>query len=127
MTLFDTDVVIWMLRGNKLAAAAINEVEARAISAVSYMEVLGGARDAQDSRTSRRTLEALRFRILPVTESITEKAVAIMEEFALSVRLDPMDAFIFATALDLDIELCSGNERHFRPIRGLRSIVFRPA
>ena len=126
MTLFDTDVVIWMLRGNKLAAAAINETAARAISAVSYMEILQGAHDAQDYRAARKTLEALAFRILPVTESITEKAVAIMEEFALSVRLDPMDAFIFATALDFDIDLCSGNDKHFHPIRGLRSIVFRP-
>jgi hypothetical protein len=126
MTLFDTDVVIWMLRGNKLAAAAIDGAESRAMSAVSYMEVLHGARDAQDLRTSRRTLEALRFHILPVTESITERAVAIVEEHTLSVRLDPMDALIFATAFDYDITLCSGNEKHFRPIQGLRSCVFRP-
>ena len=76
--------------------------------------------------SSKKTLEALEFRILPVTESISEKAIAIMEEFALSVRLDPMDAFVFATALDYDITLCSGNEKHFRPICGLQSRVFRP-
>ena len=57
----------------------------------------------------------------------TGKAIAIMEEFALSVRLDPMDALVFATALDYDITLCSGNEKHFRQLEGLRATVFRPA
>ena len=127
MTLFDTDVIVWMTRGNTAAAAAIDETESRAVSAVSYMEFLRGAKDTREVRAFRNNLKALEFRILPVTESITEKAVAIMEEFALSVRLDPMDAFIFATALDLDIELCSGNEKHFRPVRGLRCRAFRPA
>ncbi len=127
MTLFDTDVIIWMTRGNKAASAAIDETESRAISAVSYMEFLRGARNAHEVRAFRSNLMALDFRILPVTESITEKAVAIMDEFALSVRLDPDDALVFATALDLDIELCSGNEKHFRGIEGIRAKVFRPA
>ena len=61
-----------------------------------------------------------------VTETISNRAVAIMEQQALSVRLDPDDAMIFATALDLDITLCSGNEKHFRQIEGLRTTVFRP-
>ena len=127
MTLFDTDVLVWMLRGNKAAAAAIDAEPARAISAVSYMEILFGAHDAREVRAIRRTLEALAFRILPVTESVSNRAIAIMEQLALSVRLDPDDAMIFATALDLDITLCSGNEKHFRPIEGLRTVVFRPA
>lgn len=126
MTLFDTDVVIWMIRGNSAASAVINDTPSRAISAVSYMEYLHGARDAQEVRAFKKYLNALGFRILPVTESISEKAVALMEEHVLSVRLDPQDALIFATALDYDITLCSGNEKHFQPIQGLRSRVFRP-
>ena len=50
MTLFDTDVVVWMTRGNKAASAAINETESRAISAVSCMELLHGAHDAREVR-----------------------------------------------------------------------------
>lgn len=126
MTLFDTDVVIWMTRGNKAASAAINATPSRAMSAVSYMEYLHGARDAREVHTFKKYLGALQFRILPVTESISERAVAIMEAHALSVRLDPTDALIFATALDYDITLCSGNDRHFRGIEGIRAQVFRP-
>lgn len=126
MTLFDTDVVIWMTRGNRAASAAINAAPARALSAVSYMEYLRGARDAREVHAFKRYLNVLQFRILPVTEAISEKAIAIMESHALATRLDPDDALIFATALDLDIELCSGNDKHFRGIEGLRCRVFRP-
>ncbi len=49
-----------------------------------------------------------------------------MEAHALSVRLDPQDTLVFATALDYDITLCSDNEKHFRPIPGLRNRVSRP-
>ena len=127
MTLFDTDVLVWMIRGNKAAANIVNATPVRALSAVSWMEILRGVRDAKDARASKQTLDLLGFRILPVTESISARAVAIMEQYALSVRLDPDDALIFATALDYDITLCSGNEKHFRPVQGLRSRVFRPA
>jgi predicted nucleic acid-binding protein len=126
MTLFDTDVTIWLTRGSEAAADVIDAEPIRAVSAVTYMELLHGALDARDARFIRRTLDNYGFRILPVTESISEKAVALMEAHALSVRIDPQDALIFATALDYDITLCSGNEKHFRPIQGLRSRMFRP-
>lgn len=127
MTLFDTDVLIWAIRGYAKAADEIDASPSRAVSAVTYMELLRGAKDAADFRKIKKTLSDYGFRILPVTESISARAVAIMEQYALSVRLDPDDALIFATALDYDIMLCSGNEKQFRPVRGLRSRVFRPA
>ena len=126
MILFDTDVVIWMIRGNKAAAAVINDTPSRALSAVSYMEYLHGARDAQEVRAFKRYLNVLGFRILPVTESISARAVSLMEVHALSVRLDPQDALIFSTALDLDIPLCSGNEKHYKVVPGLNVKPFQP-
>ena len=125
MTLFDTDVLIWMMRGNKVASAAIDGTPSRAISAVSYMELLRGAQDARDSRLIRKTLDDLCFRILPVTEAVSSKAVALMEVFALSNGLDVSDALIFSTALDLDIPLCSGNEKHYKVVPGLLAKPFR--
>lgn len=126
MTLFDTDVVIWAIRGNVKASDEIDASPSRAVSAITYLELLHGAKDKADTRVIKKTLADYGFSILPVSETITGQAIAIMEEFALFVRLDPMDAFVFAMALDYDITLCSGNEKHFRPICGLQSRVFRP-
>ena len=126
MTLFDTDVLVWALRGNAKAVAAIDDASERAISAVSYMELLRGARDARDGAAIRRFLRLGGFRVYPVTEAVTSRAVALMEALALSDRLDPMDALIFGTALEDGLVLCSGNQKHFKNIEGLQSIVFRP-
>ena len=43
MTLFDMDFIIWLMRGNKAATAAINTTPVRAMSAVYDMEHLRGA------------------------------------------------------------------------------------
>ena len=126
MTLFDTDVLVWALRGNAKAVAAIDDASERAVSAVSYMELLRGARDARDGAAIRRFLRLGGFRVYPVTEAVTSRAVALMEALALSDRLDPMDALIFGTALEAGLVLCSANQKHFKNIEGLQSIVFRP-
>ena len=42
--LFDTDVLIWVLRGNIKAAKIIDGAEAGAVSVVTFMELLQGAR-----------------------------------------------------------------------------------
>ena len=46
--LFDTDVLIWALRGSKKAAKEIDNDENRFISAVNYMELMQGARSRQE-------------------------------------------------------------------------------
>jgi predicted nucleic acid-binding protein len=126
MTLFDTDVIIWAIRGMAKAAAMIDAGQPCALSAVSYMEMLRGAHDAREARLIQKTLRNYGFHILPVTESVSAKAVSLIETFALSNGLDIADAFIFSTALDLDIPLCSGNEKHYKVVPGLNVKPFQP-
>ena len=47
-----------------------------------------------------------------------------MEAHALSVRLDPQDALIFATALDTGDTLLSGNAKHFKEVPLLDAMAF---
>ena len=106
MTLFDTDVLVWALRGHPKALDAVD--------------------DAGDSRSIRKFVQLGGFQILPVSESVTQEAVSLMETLSLSNGLAPMDALIFATALVDEYVLCSANYKHYKDVPGLRARRFQP-
>jgi predicted nucleic acid-binding protein len=124
--LFDTDVLIWALRGNRRAASAIDQADRLQVSAVSYMELLKGARDKRDQKATQAFLRDLGFEMLPVTAGISHRAVIYMEEFVLSAGLELADALIAATAGEHGLDLCTANVRHYRVIADLNLKGFRP-
>ena len=79
--LFDTDVLIWVLRGSQKAANLIDATEDRRISVISYMELLQGARDKSEIRSIRSLLVDNGFQIVPLTENIGHRASIYMEEY----------------------------------------------
>ena len=123
--IFDTDVMIWAFRGNAKALDAIDEAVERAISAVTYMELLQGVRNKREMLFMKRFLSTLGFSVLPVTTNISSRAVATMEATALKSDLGVCDAFIFATALDTGDTLLSGNAKHFKEVPLLDARAFR--
>jgi predicted nucleic acid-binding protein len=124
--LFDSDVVIWLLRGNAHAAQVAAAAKERAVSVVAYMEVLQGARNQREAQTTRAFLERHSFRVLPLTERIGDRAAIYVEEYALSSGVDTIDALIAATAIERGLTLCTGNVKHYRPIADLIIQPFRP-
>ncbi|MBW7863690.1 MAG: type II toxin-antitoxin system VapC family toxin [Candidatus Hydrogenedens sp.] len=124
--LFDTDVIIWALRGNRHASDTIYKADNPCVSVVSYMELLMGARDKKDSQTIRAFLASLGFRTLPLTENIGHRAAIYLEEYALMCRIGVQDSLIAATAVENEIPLCSGNAKHFKPINDINLKLFRP-
>lgn len=124
--LFDTDVIIWALRGNKKASGRIDGASSLHLSAVSYMELLKGARDKRDQKAIQAFLRDLGFEQLPVTSAICHRAVIYVEEFALSAGLELADALIAATACEHGIELCTANDKHYRVVADLNLQIFRP-
>ena len=44
--MYDTDILIWFIRGNDKAAGALEKDSERSLSIQSYMELLQGAQDA---------------------------------------------------------------------------------
>jgi predicted nucleic acid-binding protein len=124
--LFDTDVLIWQLRGHPAAADAIDEADRRAISIVTYMELLQGARDKRELRSLKTFLTDLRFITLPLTENIGHRASIYLEEYGLSASLSMPDALIAATAVEAHEVLVTGNQKHYKAIRDLQVTRFRP-
>ncbi len=124
--LFDTDVLIWVLRGSAKAARLVDETGDRQISVVTLMELLQGARDKRETRLIKRFVVELGFRTLPLTENTGHRAVVYMEEYGLSSGLRLADALIAATAAENNLTLCTGDRSHYRAITELVLRPFRP-
>ena len=124
--LFDTDVLIWVLRGNNNAVNVINSTKERSISIVNYMELIQGARNKQEQLLIQRFLNDNNFIVLPISEAISRRAMNLIEQYALSSGLRVADALVFATACEHSLILCSANQKHFRVVSSLKSQVFSP-
>jgi len=61
-----------------------------------------------------------------LSESIGQRAAALIERHALSDGLQLADALIAATAIEYGEKLATGNARHFRSIRNLELHAFKP-
>lgn len=123
---FDTDVLVWVLRGNAKAAKAVDEAETRGISVVTYMGLVQGARNKGEVKAIKAFLADLKVRALPLTENVGHRATIYMEEYGLIVALTMAGALIAATAIEFREQLLTGNARHYRPIKELDLRRFRP-
>ena len=124
--LFDTDVLIWVQRGNRQAAALVEREDERCISVLTYMELLQGAREKRQHEYILDFLHEFSFRILPLSENIGHRAAIYIEEYSLSQGLRAGDAIIAATATENGLTLCTTNVRHYRPIKELKLKAFKP-
>lgn len=124
--LVDTDVLIWFFRGERSAQAVLDECQTVELSAVSYMELVQGARNKNELKLLRQTISANGWRILPITESVSYRATANIESYALSHGLRLADALIAATSEDLGLTLLTANVRHYTFLRGISLQRYQP-
>ncbi len=124
--IFDTDVIIWALRGNAKAADKISKTAQRACSGITYMELMKGARNKTELRLIKKFLHDLEFQIIPVDIEISHRATLYIEEYTLQHGLDIADALIAATATKLGRPICTANDKHDKMIPSLEIKRFRP-
>ena len=124
--IFDSDVLIWFLRGESDAVALIEADPDRAVSVITLMEAVQGSRSKAHMRTILDLFAASGFRVLPLSESIGHLAAGLIEEHTLAHGLQMPDALIAATAIEAGEVLVTANLRHFRPIRRLALKPFHP-
>ena len=124
--LFDTDVLIWLLRANPKAISLVNQTSTRQISTVNYLELMKGARNRQELLTIKHFLPQNDFEILPLTENIGHRAIIYIEEHGLKSGIGLADALIAATAVENNIPLCTCNHKDYKHIADLEIKVFHP-
>jgi predicted nucleic acid-binding protein len=124
--LFDTDILIFVQRGNDKAAKLIRETKERKISILTYMELLQGAKDKTQHKYTIDFLKTFSFKILPLSENIGHRASIYVEEYSLSHNVRSGDAIIAATAVENGLALSTANGKHFKPVKELDLVIFKP-
>jgi predicted nucleic acid-binding protein len=122
----DTDVLIWYFRGNRGARDFIADLpyKERMISALCVMELIQGCIDKSELKSVKEFIRLNFPRVIYPDEKIAEKAIVLLERYALSAGLRTVDALIAASAIFHKSALATANYRHFKGIEGLRVIRF---
>ena len=123
--IIDTDVLIWYLKGNDRALQVIEGSKNFSISVVTYMELVQGMRNKKELAALRRALHAWKTRILYISEEISIKAMFYVEQHFLSHSIHLADALIGATAHVHALPILTGNDKHYRVMKGLELMKFR--
>lgn len=124
--IFDTDVLIWVQRGNDKAAKLVDQTEERMISIQTYMELFQGARSKMEHKVIHDLLSDFAFVVLPFTENIGHRAAVYVEEYTLKCNLRAGDAIIAATAKEHNLILATANHKHYKAISDLQLKIFKP-
>ena len=123
--IFDTDVLIWVTRGNEKAKILVDTETDRKISAVTYMELVQGARNRAELNAIEKFLKSYEFKILNITEDISKAAMAYVKKFVLSDSMEMPDALISATCVINKEQLYTANYKHYKCIENLELNVFK--
>ena len=124
--IYDTDILIWIQRGNEKAATLIEKDDDKYLSIQSYMELLQGAKNKTQHKYIKNFISEFEFSILPLTENIGHRALIYVEQYALSSNMRAGDAIIAATAIENNMSLVSSNMKHFKAVKDLQFKTFNP-
>jgi len=126
--IFDTDVLVWYLRGLEKARRFIEDLahERRALSSLTFMELLQGCRNQQEARQVKAFISENISLVIHPDEIISRRAIALLEHYAFSHGLRLVDAIIAASALETVSSLATANVKHYRVIAPLNLIQFKP-
>ena len=123
--MYDTDVLIWLQRGHQKAAKLFECDIDKTISIFTYMELQQSARNKDQLKTIKSFIRDMDVQVLPLTPEIGHRASIYVEEYILAHALRAANAIIAATAIEHHLTLCTGNVKHFRPIKELSIKPFR--
>lgn len=121
--LIDTDVLIWAARGSAEAQQTLDDIDQPSISVVTVIELMQGARNANELRQIEQGLAGWGATVLPIDAPISTVARNLVREYALSNGLQLADALVAASAIQHQLTLMSGNRKHFETISDL---AFQP-
>ena len=124
--LIDTDVLIWLFRGQPSARKALEKADRIQLSTITYMELVQGMRNKEEFRLLRQTIHERQWDILPLSENISHRATVYIENYALSHGMQLADALIAASAVESGAALMTANTKHYKVIPEIDLKTYRP-
>ena len=124
--IFDTDVLIWYLRGDQSARITVEANIPFSVSAVTYMELVQGMKNKNEFRSFQKRMRTWKTEIIHIDSEISARAMFYVQEYSLSHAMMMADALIAATAIRVGSTLCTANEKHYRFIPLLEYQIFEP-
>lgn len=126
MTMIDTDVLIWYMRGNSKANKVIEKLNGFFISVITYMELVQGMRNKRELTLLRSALRKWNAKVLYINEDISAKAMFLVEQHYLRNSLVVADALIASTAISNGVKLLTGNTKYYKIIKHIELESFKP-
>jgi hypothetical protein len=83
------------------------------------MELVQGLRNKKELNHLRKALHGWNAQILYVSEEISAKAMFYVEQHFLSHSMQLADALIGATAIAHGVPMLTGNDKHYKVLKGL--------
>lgn len=124
--LVDSDILIDIGREDATAKTYLQTLQQNndqlAISTISVMELLVGARNKQELVTIQKFVE--NFAHIHLTPTIDRQAIVLLKEYRLSHGLLIPDALIAATAVAMGYPLASKNQKDYRFIAELSLLPY---
>lgn len=90
------------------------------------MELVQGARDKSELLELRRAIGDNGWRVIPISEGISHRAVLYVERYAPAHGMRLADALIAATAVAAGGALLTANVRHYRFLSELEVRHYQP-
>jgi predicted nucleic acid-binding protein len=125
VVIVDTDVLIDFARGDAQANSilqGLSEESSLAISVVTHMELVVGCRNNRELAELDTFVSA--FQVFSLSQQVSDSALSLLKQYRLSHGLLIPDALIGATAITINANLLSKNQRDFRYIPDLNLLPY---
>jgi predicted nucleic acid-binding protein len=125
LVIIDTDILIDVSHKDDKAVNYVENLEfnySLAISLITQMELIIGCRNKHELAMLDKFLN--RFQVIKLNDSISTIAIDLLKQYRLSHGLLMPDALIASTALSLNVNLATKNQRDYRFIENLKLLPF---
>jgi tRNA(fMet)-specific endonuclease VapC len=123
--LVDTDILIYLIKGNHVIDRRIMETESipKAISVITFGELLFGAKKSIQKEKNIAIVYRLS-EVFPIIE-INRSTIETFTEIKATLekdgeKIEDFDLLIAATALSMNYTLVTNNTKHYQRIEGLK-------